>query len=273
MAAQVRLRDTLTKYLPPWLTDRGGAFFGLTVGYRFLWVIAAMFDVLADVAIAALQAPWPGKGTPTALSAIGSSRGMLRGQGESDASYAARLPTWYDRARQWGSMLSYARAIHEYCGNRPRVRVYNRAGACLEVAQTTGAITRYAAGSTSWNWDSVSNPERAGRWWNTWVCVYPDPWARPPVLGSGRILGDGSGHGIGHLVTRQEVDAVKAEVEQYKSAHTHVVAIIWTTDATLFDPTNPATQPAGDWGYWSTRGSGARVASGRGNSTCRIWEL
>lgn len=272
MSAQVRFRDTVNRFLPVWLAERPGGFMGKTVGYRFVWTIAAMFDDLAEVAIEALQAPWPGQGTPDAFPLIGRSRAMIRGQGESDAAYAARLVTWLDRARQWGSMLAIARSVHEYLGNRPRVRVYNRAGQCLEVAQTTGAITRYPAGSTGWNWDGVDAPERSHRHHDLWICVYPDPWTRAPNIGSHRVIGSGD-HGIGHNVTRVELDAVKSEIRQYKSAHSHVVAVIWTTDATLFDPTNPATQPAGDWGFWSTRGDGSRVASGRANSSCRIWEL
>lgn len=273
MTAQTRFRDTVNRYLPVWLSERPGGFLGKTVGYRVVWTIAALFDELAETAIEALQAPWPSQGTPDAFPYIGRSRAMIRAQGESEADYTARLVTWLDRARQWGSMIAIARSVHEYLANRPRVRIYNRAGQCVEVAQTTGAISHFAPGTTAWNWDGVDFPERAKRRGDVWICVYPDPWARSPNIGSHRVIGSGD-HGIGHDVTRVEIDAVKSEIRQYKSAHTNVVAVIWTTDATLFDPTVPASQPAGDWGQWSTRGDGSRVASGRGNSpTCRFWEL
>ncbi len=268
----LRFRDTLSRYVVPWLSERPGRLLGRTVGYRYLRTMTSQLDAIADVALDALQAPWPGRGTPTALPSIGRSRGMIRGQGESDGDYAARMIPWLDRARQYGSMLAVGRAVHEYLANRPRVRVYNRAGFCTEIAQTTGAVTKYEAGSTSWDWDSVSNPERSGFWWDLWICVYPTQWADSGLWGDGRFWG-ARDSGIGHVVSRVEVDALKSEIEQYKSAHSHVRAVIWTSDETLFDPTSPATQPDGTWGQWSLPGSDPRVPGGRNTTSCRYWEL
>ena len=271
MSVLTRFRDAVRVFVTPWLSDRPGQEKGKTVGFRVVWSMVSSLDQASEMLVEALQAPWPGLGTPTALPKIGRSRGMIRGQLESNASYAARLSTWLDRARQYGSMLAVGRSIHEYLGNRPRVRVYNRAGFCTEIAAGTGVVTTFAAGTTAWDWDSVSNPERSGYWWDLWICVYPTEWADSGLWGDGRLWG-ARDSGIGHRVTRPEVDAVKSEIEQYKSAHSHVRAVIFTTDATLFDPTVPASQPGGTWGQWSkTVAGGHRVASR--NSTCRIWEL
>jgi hypothetical protein len=269
-----RFRDVFRRFTVGWLGDRPGGVTGQTVGFRFLWTMIAPLDVGAEVMLQALQAAWPGQGTATALPLIGQSRGMIRAQAETDAEYAARLVTWLDRARQIGSMLSIARSVHEYLSARPRVRVYNRAGVCLELAHD-GTVTTYAAGSTAWNWDSVSNPERAGYWWDLWVCVYPTQWADTGLWGDGRVYGARDA-GLGHQVTRVEFDAVLNEIAHNKSAHSHVRAVIWTSDATLFDPTVPASQPDGTWGQWSAMslggGSGTRVPSGRNTITCRYWE-
>lgn len=274
MSVFLRFRDVFRSFTVGWLSERPGQETGRTVGYRFLWSMIAPLDAAADVMVQSLQAPWPGKGTPTALPLIGASRGMIRSQGETDAEYAARLVTWLDRARQLGSMLSTARAIHEYLGNRPRVRVYNRAGACLEVAETTGAITRYDAGTTAWDWDSVSHPERSGYWWDLWACVYPIQWAHSPVLNPGsRVLGAVPNLGVGCTATREEHDALIGLVRQHKSEHSHMRAVIFTSDATLFDPTSPGTQPDGEWGGWGGVGSGSRTVSHRNVTTCRYLEL
>lgn len=274
MALIRRFRDVFKKYTVAWLNDRPGELAGKTVGYRLLWAMIAPLDVFAEYALQAVQAPWPGRGTPSALEEIGRSRGMIRGQGETDDAYAARLLTWLERSRQYGSMLSTARAIHEYLGNRPRVRVYNRAGACLEVAASTGAVTRYAAGSTAWDWDSVSHPGRSGYWWDLWACVYPSQWTDSPVLEAGsRVLGAQPNLGVGCSATRVERDALASLVEQHTSAHSHMRAVIFTSDAALFDPAVPATQPDGQWGAWSTTGSGSRVASHRNVTSCRYLEL
>lgn len=270
----VRFRDAFRRFTVGWLNERPGQQNGLTAGYRVLWSMIAPLDVAAEVIVQSLQAPWPGQGTPTALPLIGRSRGMIRSQLETEAEYAVRLGTWLDRARQFGSMLSTARALHEYLGNRPRVRMYNRAGACLEVAETTGAVTRYDAGSTAWDWDSVSHPERAGYWWDLWACVYPMQWSASPVLEAGsRKLGATPNLGVGCAATREEHDAIVGLVQQHKSAHSHMRAVIFTTDATLFDPTTPASQPDGEWGDWSSKGSGSRVVSHRDVTTCRYLEL
>lgn len=272
MSVLGRFRDSVRRFITPWLSDRPGQEKGKTVGFRYVWSMVSAADNAAETLVQALQAPWPGIGTPTALAKIGRSRGMIRGQDEADADYATRMLSWLDRARQYGSMLATGRAIHEYLRNRPRVRVYNRAGACTEIAQTTGAVTHYAAGTTSWDWDSVSNPERSGYWWDLWICVYPTEWTNAGTWGDGRLWG-ARDSGIGHQVTRQERDAIRSEIDQYKSAHSHVRAVIWTSDATLFDPLVPATQPNGTWGQWSSPGTDPRVPGGRITTTCRYWEL
>lgn len=274
MSTSIRFRDVFRRFTVGWLNERPGQVRGRTVGYRLLWSMIAPLDAAAEIMMQSLQAPWPGQGTPTALPLIGRSRGMIRSQGETDEEYAARLRTWLDRARQFGSMLSTARAIHEYLGNRPRVRIYNRAGACLEVAQTTGAVTRYGAGTTGWDWDSVSNPERAGYWWDLWACVYPMQWSPSPVLAPGsRKLGAVPNLGVGCTATREEHDALVGLVQQHKSAHSHMRAVIFTTDASLFDPAVPASLPDGNWGNWSGAGNGSRVVSSRNVTTCRYLEL
>lgn len=272
MSATIRFRDVFRAFTVGWLNERPGQKDGKTVGYRLLWSMIAPLDVASEVLIQSLQAPWPGKGTPTALPLIGRSRGMIRSQLETDDEYSARLITWLDRARQLGSMLSTARAIHEYLGNRPRVRIYNRAGACLEVAQTTGAVTRYDAGTTAWDWDSVSNPERSGYWWDLWACVYPTQWSNSPALGSGRKLDAVPNLGVGCTATREEHDALRGLIRQNKSDHSHMRAVIFTSDETLFDPTDPTTQPDGEWGEWGGKGSGSRTVGHRNVTTCRYLE-
>ncbi len=270
MTVAVRFRDAFKDFTVGWLSERPAQLNGKTAGYRFLWTMIAPLDAAAEFMVQALQAPWPGRGTPTALPLIGRSRGMIRSQGETDDEYGARMGSWLDRARQLGSMFSTARAIHEYLENRPRVRIFNRSGACIEVAETTGAITRYAPDPARWDWDSLSNPERATFWWDEWIVVYPTEWADNGLWGDGRFWG-ARDSGLGHQVTRPEEDAVRGIIAYTKSAHTNVRAIVFTSDAALFDPTNPATCPDGYWGRWSKDSAGSRVAA-RNTTTCRYWD-
>lgn len=260
-----RFRDMIRDAVPWWLSDRPGK----NVGYRVLWSMIAPLDAAVETLLEGLRAPMPGQGTPTALSAIGRTRGILRGYGssETDESYIARLLAWLDTWRLAGSQLAIASQLHAYMSNRPRVTVVNRAGTWTCVAQD-GTIT---TGTMAWDWDSVSNPERSGFWSEQWVIVYPDPWAHAPIRGSG-LRTRGGETGIGHLCSREEYDAVKNLCATWKAAHTFIRTIIFTTDGTLFDPGTPASLPDGTWGQWSLPGSDPRAAGGRNTTTCRYWE-
>lgn len=263
MAATLRLRDAFKSVSPWWLSDRPTA--GKTVGYRFLWSMISVLDVLAEGLLQGMRAAWPGAGTPTALPYIGRSRGIARGQSDTDDEYAAKLRAWLVRWEDAGSMEGLARELHEYLGNHPRVRIVNRAGRWVTMENGVLGTT-----DAEWNWDGVSHPERAGFWSELWIIIYPTQWA---VRGSMATLTPQDGYGLGHLVSREEVDAVKGIVSDWKSAHSRVRAVIWTSDATLFDPDDSDSLPDGTWGAWGGVGSGSRTASGRNTTTCRYWEL
>jgi hypothetical protein len=255
-SAPLRFRDIFR--VPWWLADRPGR----TVGYRVVWTLIAMLDAFADVMLQGLQAAWPGIGTPSALPMIGRSRGIIRGQADTHATYAEKLRRWLDYWRDAGTQRAIAVALHEYLGNGPRVRVVNRAG-FMTTVDTDGTITTTTC---AWDWDSSSNPERSGYWWDQWIIVYPTQWAVRGEFGGGDTVG-GDALGLGHDVTRVEFDAVKGLLEQWKSAHSIVRAVIWTSDASRFDPATPASLPNGNWGQWH---SGTGV-SDRDTSTSRYW--
>jgi hypothetical protein len=257
------VREQLRDYVPWWLQDRKYSS-GKVVGFTFLWVLAAVLDAMAEWLLQSLRAAWPGKGTPTALPYIGRSRGILRGQADTDDAYAARLRMWLDKWRDAGTQRQLAIELHEYLGNAPRVRIVNRAGHMVTVA-ADGTITE---ATCAWDWDSVTNPERATWWSELWVIVYPTQWATTGTYGDGRDWGPDPARGFGHAVTREEVDAVKAILGAWKAAHSKVRAVIWTSDAALFNPAAPATLPNGRWGQWSIAGA----PSDRNVSTCRYWE-
>lgn len=267
MTVSVRFRDAFRKFIPPWLADRSTLGVGKSAGFRFLWSMIAPLDAAAEVLVQGLQAAWPGKGTPTALPLIGRTRGMIRGESETDAAYAARLLLWLDRWRAAGSAEAIAQAIHDFCANHPKVRIVTRSGYWVTL-NADGTITRTTA---AWNWDGVSHPERFGFWSEIWVIVYPTQWEhRAGVWGDG-VWGS-TGLGWGHNAPRTSYEAIKGLAMQWKSAHTRVRAIVWTSDASLFNPADPGSLPNGSWGAWGTTSSGARVPSSRNLTTCRFWE-
>jgi hypothetical protein len=269
MPAPMRLRDAFKLALPWWLSDRLEQ--GKTAGYRYIWSVVSTLDILAEGLLQGIQAGWPGAGTPDALPYIGRTRGVIRGQSDTNDEYAAKLRAWLERAELWGSQQGIAGELRDYLGNHPRVRVVNRAGHWLTLAQD-GNITETDA---AFDWDSHSNPERndpdAPFWSDQWVIIYPTQWAVAAKWGAGEKWG-ATTKGFGHDVTREEADAVVGLLEEVKSAGSRVRAVIWTSDTALFDPANPASLPDVWWGKWGKdNGSGVRVPS-RNTTTCRYWE-
>lgn len=267
MSAYSAFRDNLQNRVPWWLGDRHLKTPPYSVGFRFLWVIMAVYDATVETVMQGLQAAWPGVGTPTALPLIGRSRGITRGEADTDATFTVKLRSWLTKWQGAGSMRQLAIEIHEYLGNAPKVRIVNRAGFMTTVA-ADGTVT---TAQCAWNWDGTSNPERVGYWSDLWIIIYPTQWAIADNWGAG-TWGALDGGGLGHQAGRVAVDAIKGIIGQWKSAHSKVRAVIWTSDATRFDPATPSSLPDGQWGNWGTTGAGARVASHRNLTTCRYWE-
>jgi hypothetical protein len=251
---------------------------------RFLYSCLKILDQLMEVLYQGVAAPFPGFGTPTALPYIGQSRGLTQGEGESDAKYAARLIKWLDTWANAGSDEVLAQSIQEYLGNTPTVRIVNRAGFWV-TANPDGTISYQT--DTAWNWDGVSNPERAGNWSDLWIVVTPAEWTVYPAISDTSwrsAWGNANGFGLGHEVTRATVDTVRALVRQWKGPHTNIVAIIWVFPANanppLFVPGHlgGAGNPDGRWGSWSYNVNGTQVpirttapAISSGGGSVRYW--
>ena len=267
------IRHALTSMVPNWLSNRPT----LNVGFRSLYALAMVFDFLVEMMLQGVYAAMPGKGTSTALPFIGASRGILQGLTESNTSFAVRLRNWLTFWYNAGSAEVMAQMIQSFLPNNPVVRIVDRAGNWV-TANQDGTTT--FARDPLWNWDSVSNPERAGWWSDIWVIVYPDPWiswetgVNPaqfpdgwtnPLANTQWQSGGPQGVGIGHNVPRIAVDGILSIVSTWKGAHTYVVAMIFTTIAGLFKPgasTNPGA-PDGTWGQWGkyNAGTGTYVPS------------
>jgi hypothetical protein len=258
------LRDSLRRYVPVWLSDRYSD--KVAVGFGILWTFARVVDVTV---VQVLEGAYAAAGKNlTALKYVGEARGIVRGRLDTDETYQAKLATWIDRWKTAGSQLRLATELAEYIGDA-RVRIVNRHGHWVTV-DPDGTVTEHDA---PFDWDSVSHPERASFWSEMFVIVY-SPWAeRPGDLGD---LAGEDGFALGHMVPRESVDVVKQLVQRWKSAHTLVRAVIWTTDPTAFDPTDiESMMPDGRWGAWSMPdgdGGTSRVPSGRDLTSCRYWE-
>ena len=143
-----------------------------------------------------------------------------------------------------------------------------------------GALSGYGL-----NWDSISNPERAEWWWESWIVIYPDDFGSAGTLGdrstgfnspTAEQAGTGEVYGIGHLCTRLQHDTIRGLVAIWKGQHATIRWIIWTSNGALFDPLNPGESgnPLGTWGSWSyltTIGGVTSKFCGL-NTSCRFWK-
>lgn len=271
------LRDGLKSYVPRWLSNRAG----LNAGFKVLFAIAIVCDAMIQIALDGLRAAWPGRGSPDALPLVAQSRGLLQGEAETNDAFAGRLRGWLTTWLNAAATRVLAQEIQAYLGNTPTVRIVSRAGLWVTVAPD-GTVTTLQPGAAawSWDWDSTSNPERnavGAPWWSDiWIIVTPCEW---PITGTALTSlvgkwGTYNGVGTGHAVPRAAVDAIRQLVATWKGAHTWLEAIIWSYDATLFDPTLVnAGNPDGTWGYWTKISTGTRVPARTGASTgtVRYW--
>ncbi len=261
------IRASFPSWIPNWLANR----VAYNAGFRFLWVIALTCDFFIQAMLEGFRASLPGIGTSTALGAIGIGRGIIRGPEETDASYAARLVAWRDTAREQGRQLGIATQLHGYIPGSPKVSVINRAGT-YTIVELDGSIV--TGTTTLWDWDSVSNPDRASDWSDEWVVVYPDPWPYSTALATGNTLGQDN-LGVGHDDTIAEYGDMHSILDTFKAAHSNIRAVIFTSDPTLFDFDNAGTLPDGNWGRWSQpisfSGALYYFPSDRNEFNCKFW--
>jgi len=269
---KLSFRETLRRYVPPWLSDRPTS--GRTVGFRYLYGLVAILDAGMQFLVEGMQARLPGVGTPTALPYIGRDRRIIRGPHETDADYAARLLEWLDLWRAAGNAYALAKALQAFLApGHPRIRIVTRSGFWWTL-DPSGELSWHLASPNNWNWDSHTHPEHAGRWADFWMVVYPPHFADDGLWGDGTSLW-GERKAFGQGTSLANVEAIKALVRQWKAAHSRCVALIFTYDPASFDPTSPPGSPGmpdGWWGRWSKDdGSGGRVRSRRADA--RYWEV
>lgn len=240
------LRNALNSIVPNWLSNRPG----LNTGFKVLYTFALMADVLLEQGLEGLRAPWPGKGTFSALPLIGQSRGLVQGENELESHFAARLVAWLTTWQNAGSSEVLAQQIQAYLQNNPTVRIVDRAGNWV-IVNPDGTVTFTTA---AWNWDNVngtddSPPAITANWWSDlWIIVYPSEWAIQPILAGGGTELD-QANGIGQVVAPTSVSAILNLVSTWKGAHTWVRAIIYTYVATTFTP-GGVIMPDGTYGNW-----------------------
>jgi hypothetical protein len=264
-------RETLRRYVPPWLSDRPQS--GKTVGFRYLYCLVAPLDASVEFAIQGLQARYPGIGTPTALPYIGRDRRIIRGFAENDASFSKRLLTWREDWKTAGHAFSLLRQVKGYLTPHPiKLRSVDNAGN-LYTLNADGTTELVQTQPSNWNWD-VEN----AFWSRFWLILYPPPSLWDPMFPWGNAAQWGGAWGAanvtwGTTATPEQIASIKAVIRQWKPAHANCVCVVVAFDPASFNPTMPpgAPLPDGTWGKWHKLVGG--IARKARLATARYWEV
>jgi hypothetical protein len=237
--ARLLFTAAIKRACPPWLQRY--------VGGRVMESLASPIDELVDRLVDGAKARFPGHDPesidPGSLAAIGRERRIRRGPGESSATYARRLLTWWDDHRTRGGPYALLRQIHAYFLDTlpTRVDVVYQSGT-RRWKDEDGEITR---DEISWNGDG------SGEWAHVWVFFYlPD--ASPDLFttddGDQIVTDDGDALIFADGVEIPSDDDFLAIPREWSAAHIPYITVVLLSGTPRL------------WGYpqpvptWGTRG-------------------
>lgn len=247
-------RDAAWRLSPPRLRTSRAA----RMVYSF---IGLPLDQIAQAAEEATKARFPSICPDDALPFIGRDRGIRRGPNESTDHYRARLLLWIDVWRGAGVGRAMLDQIAGFLSPQsPRIRIWTQVGVVYErAADGTFSIQRATAGL--WNWDGFT-----ALWARFWLIIDSPggaPWSRDGTWGDGEHWGDNASTATwGSTATANEVQGIRAIVDDWKPAATLCKSIIVSFDASAFalSDTSPPL-PDGSWGRADKNLAGTQVAS------------
>lgn len=279
---------------------------------RWRLPIGELGDQLIQAATDAVRLRFP-ELTPDdrSLTLLGKDRRIPRAPNETPEAYARRLVLWLDLWGLAGLPLGLLYAIQSFIfPGYPRVRLIERSGIwytldegasrdlspfeamSLPCALEPGIpAVRYVPPigiSTSpraafwahrspglWDWDSISNPERAAFNFDFWLVVYHPRYANQGTYGGGPggvVYGPGTSWGLdepgGTFITFREL------VRLYRRAGANCRGVVFppslddfSPDATIGDP----TFPDGRWGAESKWDGSKAVPTRRRDCRYLLW--
>lgn len=263
---RLQLRDGIRRFVPPWLSDRFQS--GRTVGFRLLWTVGLVLDAMVEGAQQGTIARMPGLGTVTALPYVGRDRRIVRGFDETHEGYASRLQGWREAHQISGHAFAILEQIAGYLAGYPMLsRVVTNSGFWWSRNADGVFSWQRPTSPSNWDWDGESG------WSRFWVILYPPAslWLPYPTYAAGsKKWGEGT---WGTTATREQVDQIRALVQDWKHPSSQCNGIIIAFDPDSFNPTTPgglgSGLPFGEWGNWSVGGNGTRTKARL--DTARYW--
>lgn len=281
-------RHILRELCPPWL--RGPqAYSFLNEG------IFTLYDIDAELMWQALLCRFPSYCPADALPYLAADRRIIVGPDESEAAVRVRLLAWMLEAVLSGLPIGWLIALQAFgAPDYPKVRIvtknsiwytleanavprmlglrgFQRLDPCpyelgsqwpigafaseTERLRTSGLYSRVKASPANFDWDSLSNPERAACWWDAVGVIYGryEEQEAYADLADTWLLDDpsesvGFNEGYGTFTTLQYL------ATQRKSCKSVLRAIVWTDNEALFPPDGALGDPELPDGYWGRPG-------------------
>ncbi len=287
-------RHILGSITPPWLRGEKANSF-LNEG------IYTLYDIDNELFWQALLARWPSHAPVDALPYLAADKLITSGPNETIEAKRARIRLWLIETVLSGLPIGLLVALQAFGGpDYPRVRLVTKnsvwytleAGAVARLLQLqgyeplpkcpyengaqwpigataspeerlrcSGLYTRYQASPANFDYDSISNPERAACWWDAVGVIY----SRYPEQENYADLGDtwfldDPNESVGLDEPYGTFTALQYVAVQRKSGKSVLRAIICTENEALLDPSLTLGDPLLPDGYWGRPG---KVVAGK----------
>lgn len=244
--------------------------------------IFTVYDIDSELWWQGLISRWPTHAPADALPYLAADKGIISGPTESDAAKRARIRGWLNEAALSGLPIGWLIALQAYCApTYPRVRIVNRRstwytleadavprmlglqgytplpkcpyengtqwpiGAIaspVERLRTSGLYSRYQASPANFDWDSISNPERAACWWDCVGVIYGH-YVAQGAYDNGSWFFDDPAESVGLNEPYATFTALRYLARKRASAKSVLRSIVWTPKASDFDPFAPPLDP------------------------------
>jgi hypothetical protein len=277
-------RHILGAITPPWLRGELSKSF-LHEG------IYTLYDVDAELWWQSLISRWPTFAPADALPYLAADKQIISGPTESEEAKRARIRGWLNEAVLSGLPAGWLLALQAYCApTYPRVRIVTKrstwytleanavprlleleghtplprcpyelgsqwpigaVASPIERLRTSGLYSRYKAPVANFDWDSISNPERAACWWDCVGFIYGHYEAQGAYEDES-FLFDDANESTGLDEPYGTFTAMWYLSEKRRSAKSVMRAIVWTPNESDFNPlaSNPDPGlPDGRWGW------------------------
>lgn len=295
-----QIRHALARSLPRWLS-------GPLAQSFFVEGLGTLYDVDSQWMQAALFQRFPSLCDPSALPYLLADRRLRRGPYTSDLAVRRYLKLWIDQWQLAGLPAGLLLAVQAFLAPEyPQVRIWTRSQICYTLAKgatgsalglpgyeplapgpdgdrTLGERLRWSglltranlSASPVWDWDSISHPAYATRWWHFWLIIAEKPLWAPWYYDQGVLYNDPA-YSWGSHYPHGEQFVLRQIIRDFSPHGARPHTVILSASEGDFDPADPnAGNPAfgwpdGQWG-WEAKPDGLGGAVSARRTDLRYW--